>query len=322
MTDSRVRLLRGALVVLLGVVGLATVGCGRSGSAQTGKESPPPGHPRPGGDQAASGRTRAAPGGSTIAQFTKSRFARVRAGLEDLPSYVLRPEPSATESRQLQDLSERLAKATDRAAFLAIVDEARDIRCSGVLGLVDGLLAAADPEVRGQAIGMLEGVTSPGILPLVAKVAADPDTDVRLEAVTVAAAMKRGEAMPILLKGMEDEDGNVRQTALCGALDLEPPHRIGALKVAAASPREDVAVAGLAFIEAEPNPDTVPAVLQALDHGSAAVRQQAHEIVALTFHQEFPTGVEALAWWEKNKGNYDENLVLLDAAATPEPEAP
>ena len=322
MANRRVRLLRGAFVLLLGVAGLATVGCGRSGSGQTGKESPPPGHPRPGGDQAVAGRTRTAPGGSTIAQFTKSRFARVRTGWEEMPSTHLRPEPSALEARKLQDLSARLAKATDRAAFLAIVDEARDIGCSGVLGLVDRLLAADDPEVRGQAIGMLEGVTSPGILPLVAKVAADPDTDVRLEAITVAAAMKRGEALPILLKGMGDEDGNVRQTALCGAIDLEPTHRIEALKVAAASPREDVAAAGLAFIEAEPSPDTVPAVLRALDHGSATVRQQAHEIVALTFHQEFPTGVEALAWWEKNKGNYDENLVLLDAAATPEPEAP
>jgi len=315
-------ILRGAIVVLLGLAGLAAIGCGRGASSQTGKECPPPAPPRPGTEQPAANRTRSAPGGTTISKFTRSRFARVRVGMEEMPSSVLRPEPTDAESRKLQDLSDRLGKATDRAGMLAILNEARDMRCAGVLGLVDRMLSTDDPEVRGQAIGMLEGVTSPGIVPVVAKAAADPDADVRLEAITVAAAMKRGEALPVLLKGMEDEDGNVRQTALCGAIDLEPPQRAEALKTAAASPREDVAVAGLAFIEADPSPATLPAVLRALGHGAAAVREQAHEIVALTFHQEFPTSVEALAWWEKNKGNYDENLVLLDAAAVPEPAAP
>lgn len=206
-----------------------------------------------------------------------------------------------------------LAKTTPaRDEALNLIDQARDLNSIEILSLIEILLKHPDRDVRGNALSLLEGIDNPKALGVIASGLSDSDVDIRLQAVEAIGRITSSESAPILQDAFADDDLSVRQLAFQAAQRLDDATRRSLVEKAIQSPYEDLAMAGICVLEAEPSKSTAPILMDALANPSEFVRERAHDILFMTFHEEFTTPTEAKDWWNTNHRRYDESLVLKD----------
>lgn len=219
---------------------------------------------------------------------------------------------SDEERRRAQALRNELRKAKNLQEIQQHLAEARTLESDAMLGVVQDLQKHGDAEVRTLALTLIEGVNSPAVVAPLRNALSDSSAEVRIQAMEVAQHVVDPALRDVLLQAMEDENISVRQLALQAARNQGPEFYELAVARAATSPKEDLAAAGLALIEATPSKKTIGLVMRGLDHVSPKVRDQAHEMLFLTTHQSFPTSASAQAWWKQNAAAFDDDLVITD----------
>lgn len=222
-------------------------------------------------------------------------------------------ELTEDEKRRAEEVRKALRSAGSIDEIQQQLADARTLESAALLDVVDDLLKHDDPLVRTLALTLIEGINSPELARPLRDAFADPSADVRIQAMEVAQHVVDPALCDLLLNMMDDEHISVRQLALQSARNQGEDFAEHAINRAATSPKEDMAMAGLALIESNPSKRTIGIVMRGLDHQSAKVREQAHEMLFLATHQSFKSRAEAQAWWKQYQAAFDDSLVITDA---------
>lgn len=220
-------------------------------------------------------------------------------------------EVTEEERRRAEEVRKALSGAKSIDEIQRELAEARTLESAALLEVVSELMKNQDPMVRTLALTLIEGINAPELVNPLREAFADPSADVRIQAMEVAQHVMDPGLREPLLNLMEDEHMSVRQLALQAARNQGEDFAALAIARAATSEREDMAMAGLALIEASPAKKNLELVMRGLSHSSAKVREQAHEMLFLTTHQSFKTQAEAQNWWKVNQSAFDDDLVIL-----------
>ncbi len=250
------------------------------------------------------------PGSPGSIQFHRGKYLRQQLADDGMPA-ARKAGPLQNDERALLQNLITQAKAKPAAdAALHIIDQARELNSIEVLPLVSAMLAHADADVRGNALSLLEGLGDLAVIPVVNTAMKDSDAEVRLQAIEAAGRITSPDLAPILLNALGDADLSVRQLAFQAGMRQDDASRMKIIEQAVKSPVEDVAQAGVSILEAQPSKSSVPLLMDALSSPSSFIRERAHDILGLTFHENFTNTDGAKAWWQQNHSNYDETLVL------------
>lgn len=244
------------------------------------------------------------------ARVGRGKFSRQPLGDDGLPParpFGPLPEDMKTE---LDALIAQAGGMPAAETALALIDQARDFTSPEVYSLILALLAHPDEAVRGGALSLLEGVRDEGALRVIDKALDDPAADVRLQAVEGMGRITTPETAPVIARAFEDGDSAVRQLAFQSALRQDDATRHVLLESAVKSSHPDLAEAAVGVVEATPSKATVTVMMEALSQADPLVFEKAHDMLYLTFHEDFRDTASAKEWWGKNHRDYDENLVL------------
>jgi hypothetical protein len=219
--------------------------------------------------------------------------------------------PVSEDERRLHaQLIERLQDSKGRRqVYEEVLAEARAMESELILAVAMQILESPEAEIRAQGLMLIDGVSDSAVLPLIEKGYGDADLDVRQLAMETALAVRSPEVEGLVLRGLADEDETIRQTAFQVGLNQEGEVAERALVSGIASSHEDLGLAALAMAENELSKKLLPAVIEALDHRSVAVKEAAREMMYFFFHENFQSRADAATWWAQNQGDYAENLV-------------
>lgn len=250
---------------------------------------------------------------SSVVEYRRGRgysaaSANVRANTTFAPAT---PE----ETKAANALAGRLNLATTRKDVADIFSEARTLQSDALLDVVKAALKKTDVDTKVEALTMIDGVDSPAITPVLASALSDPSLEVRLQAMEAAQKLQGEGVKDLALTAMQDEDLNVRQLGLQTGLKQDPETRKEIISTAVLSPKEDLALASMAMLEATPSKSTINLVIGALGHSRAKVREQAHEMLFLLLKQDFRSSAAAKSWWQQYQGAFDDNLVAVNYEA-------
>lgn len=249
---------------------------------------------------------------SALSVARRSRFgsgARIGAA-EDAE----RDRPTAEELEEVRRLLEGFdPKTTSPEAAKAILIDARALETDAVLEVGQRLMDHPDPGVRAEALILADGATTASALPLLKRGFADSDVEIRRLALEMGMDVKDPAMLELVHAGLADADEDIQKLAWHIGMNQEGEARWALIREGMNSSSPETALAALAEADATPSRDMIPNMLPALEHPHEQVRELAHEILFLTFQQSFTTAAEAAAWWAKNQGQYDENLVFTEA---------
>jgi len=252
-----------------------------------------------------------APVDRSMVTFERGRYYTPSISNEAARSFS---EATEEERRRAEEVRKALRGAKTIEQIQRELAEARTLESAALLDVVSDLMKHSDPMVRTLALTLIEGINSPALVNPLREAFADPSAEVRIQAMEVAQHLIDPAVRDLLLNMMDDEHVSVRQLALQAARNQGEEVAALAVARAATSPREDMAMAGLALIEASPAKKNLELVMRGLNHQSAKVREQAHEMLFLTTHQSFKNQAEAQAWWKQHQAAFDDDLVIIDPA--------
>ena len=224
--------------------------------------------------------------------------------------------PTNDEEKELaESLLNRLkASGLERKVAEAVLAEARVMQTEAVLEVVKALLQSSDAEIRAQALMMLDGSETGVVLPLLEQGLADADVEVRRLAMELAWTVQSPMVEKLVSRGLQEGDETIRQTALQVGLRQGGVIAERTLAAGLGSGYEDLGAASLALLENDLGKSRMPLAFGALDHPSAAVREDARDMLFFLFHERFPDRATAASWWEQNHARYDEDLVLKESS--------
>jgi hypothetical protein len=284
-------------LILIFLAGLFIVGCGkqRDGSDRVEREAKAdslvPDAPKVAG---------------SLVTYPRSRYS---AGLSGTGGEFL--PVSAEEAELSSRLLSRLAMANgQKSIFEEVLAEARTMESRLILEVAEKVLESNDPDIRAQALMLVDGVTTGEILPLIEKGMKDANLDVRQLAIETALPVKSPGVEKLVVEGMLDSDMTIRQTALQVGINQKGELAERALVAGIASQHEDVGMSALALAENELSKRLLPAVMGALEHSSNEIRESARETLYFFFHESFASRQAAERWWTQNQSQYDNDLVF------------
>ena len=221
------------------------------------------------------------------------------------------PDHDAEAEALLSSIQSNRSKENclDAIARLSVLETPR------VVKVVENLLSHPEAEVRGLALGLLEGVQDASIRPMLDLALRDRDPDVRMRAIDILSSAPHDSPDALLIRAIEDRDANVRASALLAGNQLESAGRQRVLEKAAASLQPEIAIAALQVLDAEPRKSNVPLFIKALSHPSPDVKEAAQDMLSLTFYDEFPDAAAAARWWTANQHRYSNTLEELKPPA-------
>jgi hypothetical protein len=211
---------------------------------------------------------------------------------------------------QVEALLAKTGSGSSKQACLDVLAQVAGISSAKVTGLFGRLLTHPDAEVRARTLVEMEGIADPAILPLVNTALSDSNPDVRLQALEV---LERADTTidpkAPLLQALSDADTNVRQLAFHVGLGKSALVRQELITAAASSRHPDLVIPALSVMESEPDKRNVPLFFNALSHPEPDVRELARETLSLTFHEVFESAAAGRAWWAANQNRFSQNLV-------------
>ncbi|MDB6139176.1 MAG: hypothetical protein JWO94_2248 [Verrucomicrobiaceae bacterium] len=243
-------------------------------------------------------------------EFHRGKYLQQTPGNDGLsPSRAFGSLPEDSKA-ELDKLVSKARESLTKDQALQLIDKAREFNSREVFPLIEVLLHHPDPEVRGNALSILEGIQDETALCVVSLALKDADPEVRLQAVEAAGRIVAPETAPVLKAAFKDADLSVRQLAFQTALHQSDSTKNSLIEEAVRSPFEDLAQAGIGMVEAQPAQGTIALMMDALSNPNPGVREKAHDTLYLFFHEDFPGAAVAKGWWVQNYRRYDENLVL------------
>lgn len=194
-------------------------------------------------------------------------------------------------------------------AIRDVMAEARLLETNAILRLAEKLMEHPNEDIRAEALMLADGATSIASLKLFEQAMRDASADIRRLAMELAQQMSDPAVRGLVNMGLGDDDQGVRQLAFHLAMNQRDDIRHEVVSRALQSPLEDLAMAGMVEAEAMPGKAVLPRVIESLGHSSPEVRERAHEMLTLLFHEEFISSQHAANWWKENQQDYDEDLV-------------
>lgn len=173
-----------------------------------------------------------------------------------------------------------------------------------------------DPEIRLDAMESLanEELSDTSILPVIARGLKDPDERVREAAVRVLFFVHTPEADKMLIQALNDTNEDVRRTALEAASEQDDKVRWDVLQSAITSPYPDVKDDTVSNLIGLSTHNTIDILISGLKDPDADFRQEVNSALNLLISKEFTNYDEAVKWWNKNKKNYDDELIEKETA--------
>jgi hypothetical protein len=250
-----------------------------------------------------------------LATFERGRLSTPSAHPEQGRSFA----PSTQEDESVvEDALSRLGLHVSTAAVESALASVRHVESAELLRVASALQQHAEADVRLLGLTLLEGYSDSRVLPFILTAVKDSAVDVRIESMELAQYQRSADILPALTSALADSNVSVRQLALQSALKQDAATEAKILDAAVSSPFQDVAAAALAHTEARPQKANIGRAIMALDHSHPQIREQAHEMLSLLFHQSFPNSRAAQTWWQKYAPAFNDDLVMTDSTLATE----
>lgn len=244
----------------------------------------------------------------TTVSFQRSKYASTfpspAAGSFDLPETAEERELALAIIRRLE------LSWGDGEAVRDLMAEARLLETNAILRVAEKLMDHPDEDIRAEALMLADGAGSTAAMKLFTTAMGDTSPDIRRLAMETAQQLIDPSTRGLIETGLGDVDQGVRQLAFHLAMNQQEEIRQEAIVYSLSSPTEDLALVGMVEAEATPSKALLPKVIEALSHPSLEVRESAHEMLALMFHETFENAELAKQWWRENSNQYDDDLVF------------
>lgn len=239
----------------------------------------------------------------------KSRLAERRKSLRERHRQRRNQKPSSKGLVEVDAISEQIKRVELPKDKIDLMNQLWDIDDPALPKLVAELLNEKDAEVRLSAIELLDNKEKGEILACIEKALDDPDKDVRETAVVLLSDAKPSDkTKSLLVKSVDDSEENVRAAAfdVIGTQSVDVQEFVYNQSIN--SPYNDVKEMTVDLIMDIPSHRTVNLLFQGLNDTNEDFREYVNSKLDFIFSREFKNYNEAVAWWNKNKDKYDEEL--------------
>lgn len=210
---------------------------------------------------------------------------------------------------QLERIGQMLANANSTEEKMALLMELDGYTGSAVVDMLLRELDDSDSEVKLAVLAILADLADPAALPAVDKALADQDEEVRSAAVEVLGGIEEpGVCAPLLSRALQDDSEDVRDTAFSILDDKLPEEQNVVFAEAISSPHKDVRAQTVEMISFTPSHSTFEILIRGLSDPDPEIVDEVKWTLDYFVSEEFESYDQALAWWEKNKGRFDEEL--------------
>ena len=205
-------------------------------------------------------------------------------------------------------ISDRIKRLESPDDKINLLEPLWDVDDPALPQLVLELLDDKSKEVRLEAMELLNTKEKGDILKCIEKALDDPDEDVRVVAVTLLDDSTSKGAEKLLVKGIDDGSEEVRSASF-DVLESKPAKMQESIyNQSISSPYSDVKELTIELVMDIPSHTSVNILFRALNDSDKDIKELTNSKLDFIFSREFNNYNEALAWWEKNKKNYDKEL--------------
>lgn len=255
-------------------------------------------------------------------------LASAKPGTEDILAAMRRPradrnpqpESGAKRSKQTKALTipsqsqverigQLIAKAGTTAEKLALIGELSGMGGEPTIRLLTELLGDADSEVKLAVLELMAELADVAVLPAIDQALGDPDREVREAAIEVLDAIEAPNACATLLtRALGDDDEDLRDTAFSVLDNKLPEEQQLVFAETISSPIRDVRAQTVDMISYNPSPRAFEILVNGLRDADPEIVDETRWTLDYFVSEEFETSEQALAWWEKNKHRFDDEM--------------
>jgi HEAT repeat protein len=240
------------------------------------------------------------------------RKARLLARKRRLRSKKRSVDSRISEGKGLVEvdaISDQISRMDDSNAKIDLLNELWDVDNPALPKLVLEQLDDKNKGVRLAAIELLDNKTEGEILSCIDKALDDPDETVREFAVILLADIdEKQKIQSLLLKGVGDSSENVRAATFDVLGDKSVGEQEDVYAQSINSPYADVKNSTIDMLTDIPSHKTIEILFRGLNDDNNDFRDMVNSKIHFFVSEEFDNYNDAIAWWEKNKDNFDEEL--------------
>lgn len=239
----------------------------------------------------------------------RSRFSEIRQRLADKRNKRKQNQPSAKGLVEVDAISDQIKGVEQPQEKITLINQLWNVDDPALPKLVNELLNEDNSDVRMAAIELLENKEKGEILESVEKALDDPNQEIREFAVFILSETQPSEKSKVLLaKSVDDSSEDVRAAAFDVISDQDVKTQEQIFSQSIYSPYLDAKEMTVDLILDIPSHRTVNLLFQGLNDSDPDFREYVTSKLDFLFGKEFKNYNEAVAWWNKNKDKYDEEL--------------
>jgi hypothetical protein len=210
---------------------------------------------------------------------------------------------------QVERIGELLAATQDADEKIALLMELDGFTGPGVVDLLMRELDHGDSDVKLAILAILSDLADPTVIPAVDKALADQDPEIREAAIEVLGAIEEPMiCAPLLARAIADDSEDVRDIAFSVLDDKLPEEQHIVFDESIASPHKSVREQTVDMISFNPSHRAFEILIRGLNDPDPEIVDEVKWTLDYFVSEEFETHDEALAWWQKNKHRFDEEL--------------
>lgn len=210
---------------------------------------------------------------------------------------------------EIDVISEQISRLENPNAKIDLLNQLWEIDNPALAKLVMEQLNDKNEEVRLAALELLDNKKQGEILACIEKAMDDPDEKVREFAVILLGDTdEKQNTQSLLLKGVDDSSEDVRAATfdVLGMKNAKEQEYVFSQSIA--SPYNDVKENTLDLLMDIPSHSTIKILFHGLNDQDEDFREMVKDKIHFLITQEFDNYNDAIAWWEKNKNKFDDEL--------------
>lgn len=218
---------------------------------------------------------------------------------------------SDTEREMLQAAQADLASATAPDAAIAALQKLQGINAIEVFPVIAQGYTHPDPQVRLEAITLLDRFSAPEANLLRLQALKDASEDVRLASLDTLGEFQSEPAQSTLVAALNNDMEEVRQVACDLIEDADPSTRLRLRTQSLRSAYADVVQRGLIDVQFSGLRSDMPEVIRLMDSPNAEVSELANTVVFSLVGEDFENSSSASEWWKQNRHRFSDDFAEL-----------
>ena len=244
-----------------------------------------------------------------IKNYKKKSLSKRRKRLHNKIKRKSSYKPVETGVVEVDSIAQQLKGMTIAEDKIELIDQLEDMDDPALTALINSLLDDSNADVRLAALELLEEKEKGDISSCLDKALDDPDDDVREYAATLVDGIKdKDEAKVLLIKALDDSSDSVREAGFDVLVDKSNDVQEAVFAESIHSAYQDVKEITADAVLDIPSHSSVNILIEGLKDPDPNFLEYINSKFDYLFAKEFKSYEDAKKWWDKNQGNYDDEL--------------